>query len=464
MRILIDLQACQTGSKYRGVGRYVFSLIEHLIPKLLAADHTVVVLISKLLDDEENSDIATFITKKFDKSVEIEWFDAIGPVEARTSENAWRLRASEVLRETKIKNLNVDLVYITSLLPEGWSEEYVCSVGHIDTNAKIIATHYDLIPIIMPEQYLVEPGYREHYTKKIEWLTKSDKLLCISEYTKQEAGQLLGISESKMVNISSAVGDDFLDFKTRENTPDNDIILQRFNLERDKFFLYAPGGFDYRKNLNNLLEAYGSLPTEIQKAYPLVISSKLFEGMSEAWRWKAGECGLPEDCFIMTDYVSDDELRTLYSACHTYVFPSLYEGFGLPVLEAMACGAAVIASEATSIPEAVGDFEEALFDPHSVAQIKDRLLSVVGDAEFHRELKLHGKERVKAFSWDKTADMAFDAIAALTPASTNGFVSNSIPTVDEAITLVHTLAQSSGSPADEFNFKKLYNLLWEDSK
>lgn len=111
----------------------------------------------------------------------------------------------------------------------------------------------------------------------------------------------------------------------------------------------------------------------------------------------------------MTGYVSDKDLVSLYSLCRVHIFPSLYEGFGLPALESLACGAPTIASNTSSLPEVVG-LEEALFDPHSAQSIADKLLRTLTDEQFSSTLRQHGLSWAPQFSWEKSALLAMDAI------------------------------------------------------
>ena len=115
---------------------------------------------------------------------------------------------------------------------------------------------------------------------------------------------------------------------------------------------------------------------------------------------------------VVVDYVTDDDLVALYSLCKLFVLPSLHEGFGLPALEAMACGAAVIGSNTTSIPEVIGR-NDAMFDPssaHAIARIMQRALT---DQAFHESLRRHGLQQAKKFSWDITARRALKAFETL---------------------------------------------------
>jgi glycosyltransferase involved in cell wall biosynthesis len=173
--------------------------------------------------------------------------------------------------------------------------------------------------------------------------------------------------------------------------------------------LYAPGGFDPRKNIGRLIEAYLGLDRELRKKYPLVIASKLHPGIKDHWENFAKDLGLDSGNLLFTDYVPDDHLKCLYKMCHAYIFPSLHEGFGLPVLEAMACGAPVIGSNRTSVPEAIG-LQDALFDPYSVGSIREKLYRICTDKEYLSLLQEHSKIQPSNFSWRRSGKFAIDAI------------------------------------------------------
>jgi glycosyltransferase involved in cell wall biosynthesis len=125
----------------------------------------------------------------------------------------------------------------------------------------------------------------------------------------------------------------------------------------------------------------------------------------------AASAGLGADELVLTGFVPEQDLIACYRACKAFVFPSLHEGFGLPVLEAMKCGRAVIAGNRSSLPEAVG-YSEALFDPTNVQSIAAKITEVLTDAEFCAALERHGLEQAKKFSWEKTARRAWAALEA----------------------------------------------------
>jgi len=163
-------------------------------------------------------------------------------------------------------------------------------------------------------------------------------------------------------------------------------------------FVLAVGTLEPRKNLPRLVEAYGSLPSELQDAHPLVVVG--------AQGWRTGRTlealrSLGSRCRLL-GHVGDDELAELYRRCAVFCYPSLGEGFGLPVLEAMAAGAAVVTSNVSSLPEVGGDAVEYV-DPRSAESIAAGLERLLGSPERRAELAARGRARAKGFSWATTA-------------------------------------------------------------
>ena len=119
--------------------------------------------------------------------------------------------------------------------------------------------------------------------------------------------------------------------------------------------------------------------------------------------------GISASDIVLTYYVPGDDLFCLYQTCHVYIFPSLHEGFGLPALEAMMCGAPVISSNCTSIPEVIG-LDAALFDPYDKKSIANKIIEVISDENFRQRLIEHSKHQPAKFSWKKSAKIAVDAL------------------------------------------------------
>lgn len=171
-------------------------------------------------------------------------------------------------------------------------------------------------------------------------------------------------------------------------------------------FVLAVGTLEPRKNLPRLVAAYRSLPGELQAAHPLAVVGKL--------GWDTGETVVALDSLgdrcLRLGYVSDAQLAELYRRCAAFCFPSLGEGFGLPVLEAMAAGAPVVTSDCSSLPEVGGDAVEYA-DPTSVASIAAALERVLRSPQRRAELKTLGRERARGFTWDRTAAITLETLA-----------------------------------------------------
>jgi glycosyltransferase involved in cell wall biosynthesis len=174
--------------------------------------------------------------------------------------------------------------------------------------------------------------------------------------------------------------------------------------EREAFVL-AVGTLEPRKNLARLVEAYSRLPRQLQDEHQLVVAGPV--------GWEAGETldslrGLGERCRLL-GYVPDSELARLYRRCALFCYPSLGEGFGLPVLEAMHAGAAVVSSDRPSLPEVGGDAVEYV-DPADPGSIADGLERLLRDGELRARLGARAAHRAREFSWDRTAELTLEAL------------------------------------------------------
>ena len=166
------------------------------------------------------------------------------------------------------------------------------------------------------------------------------------------------------------------------------------------------GNVDFRKNQSGMLQAYAMLPPALRGRHQLVLTQVLER---EAFFADVRACGLGDDDVVVTGHITDAEMIALYTQCALFVFPSLYEGFGLPILEAMACGAAVIAGDNSSIPEVVGR-ADMLFDANNAAAIANAMRTVLEDDALRCELQAYGIERAKSFTWERSAARAWSAI------------------------------------------------------
>ena len=400
MRILLDLQGCQSpGSKNRGIGRYSMALAKAIVRE--KGNHDVYLLLNSLFDDEVLQIKQEFQGLLGDEKI-IE-FEAPWPVMEVYAENLWRRQVAELIREYAIAEINPDIVHVSSLF-EGYSDNIVTSVGRLTSDVPTIVTLYDLIPLFDTERYLPSDQEKEWYRRKIESLKHANLLLAISESSKKEAKEKLGISPKKIVNISSAVNNCFVPRNIEEI--EKTSIYQRYGIQ--DFFIMSAGVVESRKNLVKLIEAFALLPRLLREKFKLVLVGNVQDKHRVYLEKYAKKNGFEDGDMVFTGYVNDDELISLYNLCYLFVFPSIHEGFGLPVLEAMSCGAAVIGSNTSSIPEVIC-YEDALFDPSSSESISKLLEKAMMNKDFINILRRHASKQSTKFSWDVSAKSALNA-------------------------------------------------------
>ena len=401
MRIVLDLQACQTESRFRGMGRYSMSLAK-AIAKNADGNHEIWLFLNALFPDT-----IPYIRQSFEGLIPKERifvFSAYGPVAEFAQQNEWRTKTSELIREYALSQLKPDIVHINSLF-EGYGDDAVTSIGKFDPKIPTTVTLHDLIPYVDPKNYLHNEQMKKWYYRKIQSFKNANLFLAVSEYSKKEAADNLGIAPENIINTSEAIGENFKPVKYAEE--EKQTILSSYNIKKS-FVMYSPGGFDERKNIKRLIEAYGMLPFAVKEKYQLVITGKIADETKYELSSYAKKFNIGDNLLIFTGYLKDDHLIALYNFCNLFVYPSLHEGFGLPPLEAMACGAATIGSNRTSIPEVIGR-QDALFDPFSVKSISDKIYEALTDNIFLNSLKEHALKQAKKFSWDESAKRALEA-------------------------------------------------------
>ncbi|MGC9206476.1 glycosyltransferase [Acidithiobacillus sp.] len=392
MRIVIDLQSYQSGSRLGGIGRYSLELAKAMARN--SNGHEFWIILNNLIPDS-----VPIIRHEFSDLIpqdRIRIFDIPHDI-SEAKNNKTKIRSVEIIREDFIKSLNPDFVHITSLF-EGLHEEIITSVGHIFPSKRTAVTLYDLIPLAQKDIYLKNNEELSYYHGKIEYLKKSGLLLSISEFSKSEAINLLGIDSRKIVNISSAADSRFQPINVTDQHADQ--LKHKYGI-KNKFLMYT-GSFDKRKNHANLIRAFGLLSENVLATHQLLIVGNGWDAIYHDLRTVAKMAGLADDAIIFAGHVTDADLLPLYALCCLFVFPSLAEGFGLPVLEAMSCGTPTICSNCTSLPEVIGR-TDAQFDPtnpSSIAKIMQRALT---DTAFRKSLKEDGLIRSKKFSWDASA-------------------------------------------------------------
>ncbi|PTB99153.1 mannosyltransferase [Marinobacter sp. Z-F4-2] len=404
MRIVIDMQGAQTQSRFRGIGRYTMAFAEAVVRN--RGDHEVFLVLNGLLPDAIPAIRDHFESLLPSRNILV-WC-APEPVMEGEPGNTVRREVAESIREAFLESLKPDVVHVTSLF-EGFDDDAVTSARQFDAQTPLSAALYDLIPLLNREHYLKpDPAYAEYYLRKVEYLKRASCLLAISDFARSEGLEYLEMRGKPVINVSTAIDGRFREIAVDDETAKG--IAKKYRLTGG-FILYT-GGADRRKNLPRLIQAYAALPLEVRNEVQLLFAGKMHEANVAHLGQEAKKAGLSPNQVRFTGYVDDDELVQLYNLCQLYVFPSWHEGFGLPALEAMACGAPVIGANTSSLPEVIGN-DEALFDPFSVSDMTAKLDQALTSDAFRASLRKNGAERAAQFSWDSTAQRAMMAWEAL---------------------------------------------------
>ena len=258
--------------------------------------------------------------------------------------------------------------------------------------AKQVCTIHDLIPLDHPEWF--NRRFAQWYAWLLPRLAKRVRqIIAISEFTKQRVIELLGVSAAKIVVIPNGVDARFSPRSSGE------IEAAKRGLSiADSRYLLCVGSLEPRKNLLRLFEAWRKAQALTPDDVVLVVAGPA----ANARVFGSAPIGNIPSRVHFTGYVSDEFLPSLYSGALAVVYPSLYEGFGLPPLEAMACGAPVVTSNNTSLPEVVGD-GAVLVDPYDVDSIAEGIVRVLSSGAVRDVLRAKGLARASQFTWERTA-------------------------------------------------------------
>ena len=370
MKIGIDIQALQTeGSKNRGIGRYSKNLF------------------SKILELDKENDYTIFQNSYYNNSINLPKqnnlkFKKI--VYANEKSLGFLNKGfNELMQFFQYYHSEQDILHVSSPF-EGFPYKYPIISKHLPRlNCVLTTTLFDLIPLVFSNIYLNTNEIREYYFQRLDLLKKCDFIFSISEASKIDAINLLGIEPSKIINIGSAASANF--YKTEIAEQNKQKILKKYSIP-EHFILYT-GGIDFRKNIERTIEAFSKLDTNLKKQFKFVIVCKV-EPHERAKLQKLASTFDIQDNIILTGFVPDEELNILYNVCSLFLFPSLYEGAGLPILEAMRCGAPVISSNSSSLAELVKK-EDFMFDPYDVDDMAALIEKALTDDAFRRQLQNH---------------------------------------------------------------------------
>tara|TARA_B100000989_G_scaffold277090_1_gene237804 strand:+ start:3764 stop:4870 length:1107 start_codon:yes stop_codon:yes gene_type:complete len=361
MKIVYDHQIFSL-QNFGGISRYFYELSKNINKKLKKSDYAKIIApfyLNNYINNKEN----------LIKGIKVPVQNNFGKVLFYTN---------KIISPLLVANIKPDIIHQTY---------YFNQSSFLDKNCKKIITVHDMIHEIYPNYF---PNSRYYIEAKKNAVNKADHVICISENTRRDLIRILGIDYDK----TSVIHHGFLYSKSSNNKK-----LSKYE-KPYILFVGSRGGY---KNFRSLLSVFASKP-DLKENYKLVA----FGGgpFSHYEISLIRELGLNNNN-IMQKSGDDNLLRNFYKGASLFVYPSLYEGFGLPPLEAMSCGCPVICSNSSAIPEVVGN-AAIYFDPKSLSSIYSALETILNNKTKRNELIFKGFERIKNFEWSKCAEITFE--------------------------------------------------------
>jgi len=364
MALRVGIDATAIPSLRAGAGNYIFNLVQALA-KVDRDNHYVIFAkpqhIAEFSISQPNFRLA-----------------AINGVKRRFSRLLWE----QFMLPRLVQGYQLDVLH---------SPHYTMPIFNL---ACSVVTFHDMTFFLYPEMHGTLK--RVFFRQMIRVSSKrADKIIAVSESTRKDILNLLNVTARKVHTVPEAASGDYRLIHNRDKV---NRVCTKYGLQTGRFFLYV-GTLEPRKNVPTLLRAYSCLVSRGIHD-PLVIVGK--KG------WMFGDIFATvktlklEDKVVFTGYVPDEDLPYLYNGARLFVYPSLYEGFGLPVLEAMACGTPVITSNVSSMPEVVGD-AGLLIDPRDHTQLAQAIELIITNDDLSKLLRERGLQRAAQFSWERTA-------------------------------------------------------------
>jgi glycosyltransferase involved in cell wall biosynthesis len=373
LKVCLDLTPNEMRDRHGGFGRYGYYLLENLLALPAAERGDLEILAAPRSDSAP-------ITAEEALKREILEHPPIG-------NDRHRMQRRFILGR-KMRRAGIDLFHSVhpGSLPLG-------------SGAKLLITCHDLIPVVLPspktslyQRFNRKKDFVQHLSR--HW--RADHILAISESTRQDLIRSFRLPESRISVVHHGI--DTHRFPEQEDANEKDILREKYDLP-DRYFICV-GSDNYRKNQTRLFEAWANASSSIPEGLVLV-GRPMYENIFQGLYDQANARGLGQRFRWLND-VDDAELPALYRQATAMVSPSEYEGFGMTLLEAMACGAPVAASNTSSHPE-VGQDAALFFDPYSVKEIEDVLRQLSTNGELRQQLNTRAQQLLTTFPWSATA-------------------------------------------------------------
>ncbi|WP_164867956.1 glycosyltransferase [Rhodovarius crocodyli] len=396
MKLLLDLQGAQGGSRHAGLGRYTRELALALAAG--RGGHEVHVLLNGSMAEAADALEAEFAPLLGRWA--IHRFVAPAGCAAGADPHHPLRRAAELIRAEAVRAVAPDMLHVGSPF-EGWNEPLVTTWPDSMPRPATVATLHDLIPLSFPQQYLDgawrDAGLVPWYARHVLELGRMDGLLCNSEATRQEGLHHLDLPPEALCSVGGGVSSRFNPGQGASPVEGRYVLCLGLN--------------DIRKNEARLIQAFALLPAALREGLVLAVTGSVPDAHLQAL---AAEAGLPPGSLRHLGFVAEDALPALHAGAALFVMPSLAEGFGLPLAEAMAAGAPFCASDRGALPEVAGR-ADVLFNPEDPADMARVMGRILGDAAFARELSAYGPARAAELTWAAAAARAWAAMEGWAP-------------------------------------------------
>jgi glycosyltransferase involved in cell wall biosynthesis len=371
----IAINALSAKSQHHGVGVYITNILKHLIP--LTRHHDFLLYKRRGLGQIQNlQDKGNIKYKDIDmsRSLRIVWEQTFLPV---------------YLSKEKF-----DLF---------WGP---CNFLPLIKPCRFIVTIHDLAPFLLPRSL---PLIRRIYYQRafLNSIHRADKIVVVSESLKTDLIKHFSVPEKKIKAIHNGIDESFRPIVDKVSLSK---IQKKYRLPSD--FILTLGVLEPKKNTIGLIQAYADLKKSYTELPKLVIGGSKQYGWKNNQVFKIVKNLRLDDDIIFTDTIVHEDLPAVYTLATLFVLPSIYEGFGLPVAEAMACGTPVITSNTSSLPEVAGD-AAILVNPFDVQEISRTISRVLANERLQKEMKENGIENAKRFSWNRAANALFEVIETL---------------------------------------------------